>query len=231
MPFDYDVIVIGSGFGGSVAAMRATEKGYRVGVMEAGRRFLDPDIPTTSWDVRKFVWQPELEMFGMQRIEYLEDVLVLSGAGVGGGSNTYANTLYVPPTVVWDNPLVSDLADWSSEMSPHYAQAQRMLGVVRAPYMDSDPDRVMREVAADMGRPEAFSRPPMGIYFGTPGVEAEDPFFGGVGPPRLMRESSSGGDVCLHRRFGDGGLVASVLSRCRTLGVGHLPGPPDRREY
>lgn len=96
--FDYDVIVVGSGFGGSVAAMRATEKGYTVGVTEAGRRLLDADIPTTSWDVRKFVWQPEIELFGMQRIEYLEDVLVLSGAGVGGGSNTYANTLYVPPS-------------------------------------------------------------------------------------------------------------------------------------
>lgn len=154
MTFDYDVIVVGSGFGGSIAAMRATEKGYRVGVMEAGRRFLDADIPTTSWDVRKFVWQPEVELFGMQRIEYLEDVLVLSGAGVGGGSNTYANTLYVPPRHVWDNPLVSGLADWADELSPHFDQAQRMLGVVRGPYMDSDSDRLIREVAVDMGRPE-----------------------------------------------------------------------------
>ncbi|MGA9276463.1 GMC oxidoreductase [Ilumatobacter sp.] len=182
--FDYDVLVIGSGFGGSIAAMRATEKGYSVGVLEAGRRFLDADIPTTSWDVRKFVWQPEVELFGMQRIEYLEDVLVLSGAGVGGGSNTYANTLYVPPVHVWDNPLVSGLADWATELSPHFDQAQRMLGVVRGPYMDSDSDRLIREVAVDMGRPEFFSRPPMGIYFGTPGVEVDDPYFGGVGPAR-----------------------------------------------
>jgi len=182
--FDYDVIIVGSGFGGSAAAMRATEKGYHVGVMEAGRRFLDSDIPETSWNVKKFVWQPEVELFGMQRIEYLEDVLVLSGSGVGGGSNTYANTLYVPPTHVWDNPLISGLADWAAELSPHYDQAQRMLGVVRGPYMESDPDRLLREVAADMGRPEAYSRPPMGIYFGTPGVEVDDPYFGGVGPRR-----------------------------------------------
>lgn len=182
--FDYDVIVVGSGFGGSVAAMRAIEKGYRVGVMEAGRRFLDADIPTSSWDVKKFVWQPEVELFGMQRIEYLEDVLVLSGAGVGGGSLTYANTLYVPPRHVWDNPLVAAITDWGAELSPHYDQAQRMLGVVRGPYMDSDSDRLIREVAVEIGRPEAFSRPPMGIYFGTPGVEVDDPYFAGVGPRR-----------------------------------------------
>lgn len=182
--FDYDVIIVGSGFGGSVAAMRATEKGYRVGVMEAGRRFLESDIPKSSWDVKKFVWQPELELFGMQRVEFLDDVLVLSGAGVGGGSQTYANTLYVPPVEVWDNPLASDITDWASELSPHYDQAQRMLGVVRGPYMDSDSDRMIREVAIEMGREQMFSRPPMGIYFGTPGVEVDDPYFGGVGPRR-----------------------------------------------
>jgi len=105
--FDYDVIVIGSGFGGSVAAMRAVEKGYKVGVMEAGKRWLDEDIPNTSWDVRKFVWQPEAEMFGMQRMEVLDDVLILCGAGVGGGSHVYGNTLYVPPkkfSMRWSGP-------------------------------------------------------------------------------------------------------------------------------
>ena len=98
--FDYDVIVIGSGFGGSVTALRATEKGYRVAVLESGRRWKDEDIPKTSWDVRKFLWQPEIEMFGIQRMEFLDDVLVLSGAGVGGGSHVYGNTLYVPPKKV-----------------------------------------------------------------------------------------------------------------------------------
>ena len=102
--FDYDVIVIGSGFGGSVAALRATEKGYRVGVMEAGKRWRDEEIPKTSWDIRKFAWQPEAEMFGIQRMEFLDDVLVLCGAGVGGGSHVYGNTLYVPPKKFFDAP-------------------------------------------------------------------------------------------------------------------------------
>ena len=115
--FDYDVIVIGSGFGGSVAAMRATEKGYRVGVMEAGKRWRDEDIPTTSWDIRKFAWQPEAEMYGIQRMEFLDDVLVLCGAGVGGGSHVYGNTLYIPPKKFFDAPEWAGITDWADEVT------------------------------------------------------------------------------------------------------------------
>jgi cholesterol oxidase len=131
----YDVIVIGSGFGGSVAALRDTEKGYGVGVLESGRRWSDEDIPKTSWDVRKFAWQPEAEMYGIQRMEFLDDVLVLCGAGVGGGSHVYGNTLYVPPKKFFEAPEWSGITDWAAELAHYIDQATRMLGVVRVAYI------------------------------------------------------------------------------------------------
>lgn len=182
--FDYDVVIIGSGFGGSVAALRAAEKGYRVGVMEAGKRWRDEDIPTTQWDVPRFLWMPAAELYGIQRIEPLDDVLVLSGAGVGGGSHIYANTLYVPPAEFFDAPEWADITDWADELAPHVDQATRMLGVVRYPYMPTDVDRVLQQVADEMGRGETFNKAPVGVYFGSPGVEVDDPYFGGVGPRR-----------------------------------------------
>jgi cholesterol oxidase len=182
--FDYDVVIVGSGFGGSVAALRAAEKGYRVGVMESGRRWKDEDIPRTQWDLPKFLWQPEAELYGIQRIEYLDDVLVLSGAGVGGGSHIYANTLYVPPKKFFDAAAWSRITDWADELAPCIDQARRMLGVVRYPYMPTDVDRALQQVATEMGRGETFNKAPVGVYFGSPGVEADDPYFGGVGPRR-----------------------------------------------
>ncbi|MBV9889727.1 MAG: GMC family oxidoreductase [Rhizobacter sp.] len=184
MAFDYDVLVIGSGFGGSVAALRAAEKGYRVGVMEAGRRWNDEDIPKTNWDLRHYLWLPAAELYGIQRIEYLDDVLILCGAGVGGGSHVYGNTLYVPPRQFFDAPGWADITDWADELAPCYDQARRMLGVVRYPYMPTDVDRRMQQVATDMGRGDTFNKTPVGVYFGRPGVEADDPYFGGVGPRR-----------------------------------------------
>jgi cholesterol oxidase len=182
--FDYDVIVVGSGFGGSVAALRAAEKGYRVGVMESGRRWPDEEIPKTQWDLPRFLWQPEAELFGIQRIEYLDDVLILSGAGVGGGSHVYANTLYVPPKQFFDAPEWSGITDWADELAPHLDQATRMLGVVRYPYMPTDVDRYLQQAAIEVGRGETFNKAPVGVYFGSPGVDADDPYFGGVGPRR-----------------------------------------------
>ena len=182
--FDYDVLIVGSGFGGSVAALRAAEKGYRVGVMESGRRWPDKDIPKTQWNLPHFLWFPALELYGLQRIEYLDDVLILCGAGVGGGSHVYGATLYVPPSKFFDAPGWSGITDWADEMAPCYDQAIRMLGVVRYPYMPTDVDRALHAVASEMGRGETFNKTPLGVYFGKPGVEADDPYFGGVGPRR-----------------------------------------------
>jgi cholesterol oxidase len=182
--FDYDVVIIGSGFGGSVAALRAAEKGYRVGVIESGRRWKDEDIPNTQWDLPHFLWLPAAELYGIQRIEPLDDVLILSGAGVGGGSHIYANTLYVPPKQFFDASEWAGITDWADELAPFIDQATRMLGVVRYPYMPTDVDRVLQQVAIEMGRGETFNKAPVGVYFGNPGVEADDPYFGGVGPRR-----------------------------------------------
>ena len=182
--FDYDVVIIGSGFGGSVAALRAAEKGYRVGIMESGRRWKDADIPKTNWNLPSFLWLPAAEMYGMQRLEYLDDVLVLCGAGVGGGSHIYGNTLYVPPKQFFDAPGWAGITDWADELAPCLDQASRMLGVVRYPYMPTDVDRHMQQVAIEMGNGKSFNKAPVGVYFGSPGIEADDPYFGGVGPRR-----------------------------------------------
>src|SRR5918998_5188662 len=138
----YDVVIVGSGFGGSVSALRLTEKGYRVGVLEAGRRFTPDTLPRTSWDLRNFLWAPRLGLRGMQRITLLRDVVVLSAAGVGGGSLVYANTLYTPPPVVFADPRWSGITDWARELEAHYAQASRMLGVTVQPSMTPS-DRVI----------------------------------------------------------------------------------------
>jgi cholesterol oxidase len=181
--FDYDVLVIGSGFGGSVTALRLTEKGYRVGVVEAGRRYRAEDFPRSNWNLRKFLWMPRLGLRGIQRMNLLKDVLILSGAGVGGGSLVYANTLYEPLDPFYADPQWAHLADWKAELAPYYDQARRMLGVAETAH-DTASDEVMREVAARMGVAETYHRTPVGVFFGEPGNEVPDPYFGGEGPPR-----------------------------------------------
>ncbi len=185
---DYDVLIIGSGFGGSVSALRLTEKGYRVGVLEAGRRFADDEFAKTSWNLRKFLWAPQFGMYGIQRIHLLRNVMILAGAGVGGGSLNYANTLYVPPEPFFNDPQWRDVTDWRAELMSHYDQAQRMLGVVTNPTF-TDADRIMKEVAEDMGVGDTFVPTPVGVFFGpdgekAPGKTVPDPYFGGVGPAR-----------------------------------------------
>ena len=181
---DFDVIIIGSGFGGSVAALRLTEKGYQVAVLEAGRRFSDKDFPKTSWRLSRFLFMPRLGLRGIQRIHALPDVLVLAGAGVGGGSLVYANTLYQPPDSYFEDIQWRHITDWKAELLPWYEQASRMLGVAKNPYF-SPSDQAMKDVAEEMGVGHTFKMAPLGVHFGTvPGVVEKDPYFGGVGPDR-----------------------------------------------
>ena len=185
----YDVLVVGSGFGGSVTALRLTEKGYRVGVLEAGRRWADEDFAETSWDLKRFVWAPKLGLKGIQRIHVLPDIVVLAGAGVGGGSLNYANTLYEPKSdAFYRDRQWAHITDWRAELAPYYDQAKRMLGVVQNP-TTTPSDVVMKKVADRMGVGDTFGPTPVGVFFGRdgrkePGVEVDDPFFGGAGPRR-----------------------------------------------
>lgn len=192
--YDYDVLVVGSGFGGSVTALRLTEKGYRVGVLEAGRRFTRATLPKNSWDVKNFLWAPALGLYGIQRIHLLGNVMVLAGAGVGGGSLNYANTLYEPLAPFFDDPQWKDITDWREELSPYYDQAKRMLGVRINPTMTPS-DVHLKATAQSMGIGDTFHMAPVGVFFGDgqdgdgtakakPGGEVPDPFFGGAGPAR-----------------------------------------------
>lgn len=181
---DFDVIVVGSGFGGSVAALRLAEKGYRVRVYEAGRRFEDDDFAKTSWDARRYLWAPALKCFGVQRIHKLPDVMILAGAGVGGGSLNYANTLYKPGSAFFNDPQWSGITDWDDELSPHYATAKRMLGVVEENPCDGPVEQLMRDVAGDLGVGDTFRKTPVGVFFGEAGKTVPDPFFAGEGPAR-----------------------------------------------
>ena len=184
---DFDVLVVGSGFGGSVTALRLTEKGYKVGVLEAGARFEDEDLPATSWDLRKYLFRPEVGCYGIQRVDALKDCMIVSGAGVGGGSLVYANTLYEPLGPFYDDPQWRDITDWRSELAPYYDQAKRMLGVVENPLF-TPADEVMQKVAIDMGVEDTFHPTPVGVFFGGPGQDpgerVPDPYFGGAGPER-----------------------------------------------
>jgi cholesterol oxidase len=181
--FDFDFIVVGSGFGGSVSALRLSEKGYKVAVLERGKRWSAGDFPKTNWNIRKYLWAPKILCYGIQAITMLRDVLILHGCGVGGGSLVYANTLLVPPDHVFEDPRWRTLGDWKTNLEPHYATARRMLGVTQARCL-TDTDHMLREIAEDLGRGDTFAPTQVGIYFGEVGKTAPDPYFAGAGPDR-----------------------------------------------
>lgn len=180
---DTDVAVVGSGFGGSVAAHRLTEKGYRVTVLEKGRRWRPEEFPKSNWNIRKSFWFPKIGCRGIFGLRLLREALVLHGIGVGGGSLVYANTLFEPPETVWDDPQWRGLEDWRTVMPAHYETARRMLGVVENPKL-GPADEALRRAAARRGREASFRHTPVGIYFGQPDVTVPDPYFDGLGPAR-----------------------------------------------
>jgi cholesterol oxidase len=181
--FDFDWLIVGSGFGGSVSALRLSEKGYRVGVLECGRRFADSEFPRSTGDFRRYFWRPKLGMKGIFRLTTFRDVAVVSGCGVGGGSLGYANTLYVPPKAFFQDAQWADMEDWESVLAPHYAEAQRMLGVTQNEH-DDPADQLLRELGEELGVSDTYTKTPVGVFFGEPGQTVPDPFFGGEGPAR-----------------------------------------------
>lgn len=180
----YDWIIVGSGFGGSVSALRLTEKGYRVLVIEKGKRFAKEDFPKTNWDLRRWMWKPSLGLRGIFQMSFLDHVTVLHGVGVGGGSLVYANTLPVPTDAFFKAPSWARLADWKTELAPHYQTAKRMLGATPNP-RQTEGDRILKQIAKDIGREEHHHPCDVAVFFGKPGVTVADPYFEGKGPERV----------------------------------------------
>ena len=181
---DYDWLVVGSGFGGSVAAHRLTEKGYRVAVMESGRRFADDEFPRSTWDLRRYFFAPRLGLHGIFRLSFFKDVSILTGAGVGGGSLGYANTLYrARPRFYSDRQWAGLEDDWEAALAPHYDEAERMLGVTTVA-TDDPADDLLRDFGKHIDADKTYAKTRVGVFFGTPGETVADPFFDGRGPQR-----------------------------------------------
>lgn len=181
--FDYDWLIVGSGFGGSVSALRLSEKGYRVGVLECGRRYADHEYAKTTWDLRRFLWAPALGMRGILRLTPFKDIFIASGSAVGGGSAVYANTLYRAKAAFFENPQWQGLENWAESLAPHYETAERMLGVATVPF-GSGGQELLKQVGAHFGKADTFTRTPVGVYFGQAGKTVPDPYFDGEGPDR-----------------------------------------------
>lgn len=241
----WDFVVIGSGFGGSVSALRLTEKGYRVLVLERGKRFKDEDFPKTSWNVRRYLWLPALRCFGILQISAFKDVFVLHGSGVGGGSLGYANVLMKPDDILFENPSWKNLADWKCVLEPHYETARRMLGVNPNPRFWRS-DAVLKQISEELDRHETFQPTQVGVFFGgknnTEGDEVPDPFFGGEGPARNTC-THCGGCMVGCKNNAKNTLVknylylaekwgATVWPECEVRDIRPLPpGQPDGARY
>jgi len=235
---EFDWLVIGSGFGGSVAALRLAEKGYRVGVLECGRRFRDRDYARSAWNMRRYFWAPKLGMRGVFRLTMFKHVFIASGSGVGGGSLGYANTLYRARPAFFTDPQWGELGDWERELDPHYATAERMLGVTEYEGM-TPADELLREYGEAIGVEDTFKHTRVGVFFGEPGEEVADPYFGGEGPARsgCVR---CGSCMVGCRHGAKNTLVKNYLWFAERLGVQVMPerqvtevrplGPPDGSE-
>ena len=218
---DYDYIIVGSGFGGAVSALRLAEKGYSVAVIEMGKRWEAQDYPKTNWILHKFLWAPALSFYGFFRMTLLKDVFVLSGAGVGGGSLVYANTLPVPKDEAWDDPVWAGLEDWRKVMPGFYAIAKQMLGVTRFP-RKTRADQIIEDYARSIGTEDTFELAPVGVWLGQPGKEVPDPYFGGKGPTRTGCIQCGGCMVgCQHNAKNS--LDKNYLYLAERLGVTIIP--------
>src|SRR3990172_8616766 len=181
--FDYDYVIIGSGFGGSLSALRLTEKGYRVLVLEKGMRLSAADFPQSNWDLKRWLWLPSLKCFGLFKLTFFRHVGVLSGVGVGGGSLVYANTLPVPKKTFFSSPSWAHLADWETELRVYYQTALRMLGAATNPRLETG-DIALRELGRQIGMEQHFEATQVSVFFGAPSMTVPDPFFGGRGLER-----------------------------------------------
>jgi cholesterol oxidase len=218
---DYDWIVIGSGFGGSVAALRLAEKGYRVGVLECGRRYRDRDYAKSAWNLRRYFWMPRLGLRGIFRMTAFKDVFIVSGSGVGGGSLGYANTLYRARPAFFRDSQWGSLGDWESALAPHYETAERMLGVTDYP-LEGPADHLLKEYGEEIGVGDTHKHTRVGAFFGEAGVEVPDPYFGGEGP---ARSGCIGCGSCMVgcRHNAKNTLVKNYLWFAEKLGVEILP--------
>ena len=218
---DYDWIVVGSGFGGSVAALRLAEKGYRVGVLECGRRYRDQDFAESTWNFRRYYWMPKLGLRGIFRMTIFKDVFIVSGSGVGGGSLGYANTLYRARPAFFSDPQWDQLGEWESALEPHYETAERMLGVTDYP-LEGPADLLLKEYGEEIGVGDTHKHTRVGAFFGEPGKEVPDPYFGGEGPPR---SGCIGCGSCMVgcRYNAKNTLVKNYLWFAEKLGVEILP--------
>jgi cholesterol oxidase len=218
---DYEWLIVGSGFGGSTSALRLAEKGYRVGMLECGRRFADEDFADSTWQAAKYYWMPKVGAKGVFRTTMFKDIFIVSGSGVGGGSLGYANTLYRARPAFYSDPQIAGLADWQAELAPHYEEAERMLGVVTYD-QDTPADLLLKEYAESIGRGQTYAKTRVGVFLGESGTTVADPFFDGEGPARTGCVRC--GQCMIGCRFGaKNTLVKNYLWFAERLGVKVTP--------